>query len=369
MAATNNPVVLDADNESDDARSEIGSSIASSSTSLRDSILESRFENGRTYHRYKEGNLQHYIWLLVLDDTLGIAPPCREGAKVGRVLDVGTGTGIWAINFGDDHPESQVYGVDLSPTLPEYVPPNVRFEIDDIEEDWTYSQPFQYIHSRIMTSSINDWRLCKWLKPNGPSRKKSKADKGLKNSNLEPGGWLEIQEFDLMPKSDDGTLREDHSLVKWINLLLGASEKLGRPYIEIPPLKHLLEEIGFVDVELGLNKWPSNDWPKDPKYKEIGLTQCENILSGLEGFTMAPFTRVYEWTPEEVNVFLIDVRKDIKDRSIHAYWPVEGANPGPSGPRFSRGRLAHSGSVLPSRAGCKSTAVSGKDPGKDPGNR
>ncbi|GJC84135.1 putative methyltransferase tdiE [Colletotrichum liriopes] len=172
-----------------------------------------------------------------------------------------------------------------------------------------------------------------------------------------------------MPKSDDGTLREDHSLVKWINLLLGASEKLGRPYIEIPPLKHLLEEIGFVDVELGLNKWPSNDWPKDPKYKEIGLTQCENILSGLEGFTMAPFTRVYEWTPEEVNVFLIDVRKDIKDRSIHAYWPVEGVNSGPSGPRFARDRLAHAGSILPSRAGCKSTAVSGKDPGEDPGNR
>lgn len=38
------------------------------------------------------------------------------------------------------------------------VPPNVKFEIDDIEEPWTWSRPFDYIHSRMMTSAINDWR-------------------------------------------------------------------------------------------------------------------------------------------------------------------------------------------------------------------
>lgn len=38
------------------------------------------------------------------------------------------------------------------------VPPNVRFEIDDIEEPWTFSQPFDYIHSRTMTGSIADWK-------------------------------------------------------------------------------------------------------------------------------------------------------------------------------------------------------------------
>lgn len=37
------------------------------------------------------------------------------------------------------------------------VPPNVRFEVDDVEEEWTYSQPFEYIHSRFMTAAIDDW--------------------------------------------------------------------------------------------------------------------------------------------------------------------------------------------------------------------
>lgn len=33
-----------------------------------------------------------------------------SNVKVGRVLDVGTGTGIWAMEFGEEHPESEVRG-------------------------------------------------------------------------------------------------------------------------------------------------------------------------------------------------------------------------------------------------------------------
>lgn len=37
------------------------------------------------------------------------------------------------------------------------VPPNVRFEVDDVEAEWTYSAPFDYIHCRYMVASIFDW--------------------------------------------------------------------------------------------------------------------------------------------------------------------------------------------------------------------
>lgn len=44
------------------------------------------------------------------------------------------------------------------------VPPNVRFEVDDVEADWTYSQPFDFIHCRTLYGAIKDWpRLVKQI--------------------------------------------------------------------------------------------------------------------------------------------------------------------------------------------------------------
>ncbi|TDZ17037.1 Secondary metabolism regulator LAE1 [Colletotrichum orbiculare MAFF 240422] len=315
----NPELVLAVDEVVDDTHSIFGGSEISSTASLRSSLLEYRHENGRTYHRYKEGkynlpndekesdrlDLVHHLWLLTLDDQLGVAPPCRS-TKVDRVLDVGTGTGIWAMDFGDEHPEATVFGNDLSAIMPPDAPPNVRFEVDDIEEEWTYSRPFEYIHSRLMTSSINDWsvylRRC--------------------FENLQPGGYLELQEMDLFPRSDDGTLREDSAFLRWANFLYDASIKCGRPYVEMATITTLMNEAGFEDVTIRVFKWPSNPWPKDPKFKEIGIWNNENNMAGIEGFSMAPFTRALNWSPQEVNVFLVDVRKDINDRGIHAYWPM-----------------------------------------------
>jgi hypothetical protein len=37
------------------------------------------------------------------------------------------------------------------------VPPNVSFEIDDVEQPWIYNFDFDYIHSRYMATAIADW--------------------------------------------------------------------------------------------------------------------------------------------------------------------------------------------------------------------
>ncbi|KXH68314.1 hypothetical protein CSAL01_01778 [Colletotrichum salicis] len=150
------------------------------------------------------------------------------------------------------------------------IPPNVKFEIDDVEEEWTYSRPVDYIHSRMLNSSIYDWKL--FLK---------QAFK-----HLTPGGYFEIQEPDLFPKSDDKTLKPDSGLTKCLNLMYEASVMMGRPYQEIPPLVKVMEEVGFLDVEIHVFKWPSNSWPKDPKYKQLGIWNNENFCNGFEGFTM-----------------------------------------------------------------------------------
>ncbi|KAM0553242.1 hypothetical protein ACHAPJ_007531 [Fusarium lateritium] len=316
------PVIVPDEEVEEDGDSSLSFSVASTSESMRSSILNYRQENGRTYHRYKDGkynlpnddiekqrlDLQHNLFILMLNNRLGLAPPNDPGAKVKRVLDVGTGTGIWAIDYADEHPDTKVIGVDLSPIQPSFVPPNVEFIIDDIEEPWAYSEPFDYVHSRMMTFSIKSWQDLATII----------------YENLVPGGYVEMLEIDLFAKSDDNTLDESHNLSKLIHLLDEASTKIGRPFQDNKKNKDILRDAGFVDVVETVFKWPTNSWPQDKKHKELGEWNNMNMdnFQGLEALSIAVLTRVLVWSQEEVKTFLTKVRKDLNNKSIHAYWPV-----------------------------------------------
>ncbi|KAJ0367628.1 hypothetical protein COL26b_011231 [Colletotrichum chrysophilum] len=232
-------------------------------------------------------DLQHNLFIRTFDDRLGTAPSNNTGTKVGRVLDIGTGSGIWAIDFGDEHPESEVIGVDLSVVQAGFVPSNVTFEVDDIEEPWTFSNGFDYIHSRMMTGSISDW------------------DKYLQkcHDNLNPRGYLELNDIDtVIPLSDDRTLTEDTNLMKSVRLWHEGLAGLGRHFQEFSRFKDTLAK------------------PKDKKHKELGIWNLEKIAPHWDGFIMAPLTRALGWTKEDVLALGKDARRDFADRNIHAYF-------------------------------------------------
>jgi predicted RNA methylase len=44
--------------------------------------------------------MQHHVFALTFDGALHICPAGRDGKPLKRVLDAGTGTGIWAMDFG-----------------------------------------------------------------------------------------------------------------------------------------------------------------------------------------------------------------------------------------------------------------------------
>ncbi|KAF6785728.1 methyltransferase domain-containing protein [Colletotrichum sojae] len=48
----------------------------------------------------------------------------------------------------------------------------------------------------------------------------------------------------------------------------------------------------------------------------------EDISSGLEGLSAAVYTRVLGWSKESLDVLLAQVRHDMKNSAIHAYWPI-----------------------------------------------
>ncbi|WYZ46198.1 hypothetical protein EsH8_IX_000423 [Colletotrichum jinshuiense] len=248
-------------------------------------------------------DFQHRIWVMALDGELAIAPGHKE-AK--HVLDMGTGTGIWAMDFADTFPSAEVVGVDLSPMQPGWTPPNCLFEIDDLEKPWTWSKPFDFIHCRSMDGCFAD--------PKKIIRKVYDA--------LEPGGWFEVGDVILPVGCDDGTLPEDSALRRWHELLDEAATKMGRRMEGFAKYTAAMEYTGFVDVACKEYIFPLNSWPKDEKLQMIGRYMCVNLDIGLEGLSLGLLTRVLGWTKEEVLAFCADVRKDLRNKKIHAYWRV-----------------------------------------------
>lgn len=131
-----------------------------------------------------------------------------------------------------------------------------------------------------------------------------------------------MQDFIVPYACDDGTLTEDNPLYRASALCREAGIVSGRRNDVAPYYKSYMERAGFVDVVERRLKWPLNEWPKDPYYKEIGYWVRANLEIGIEGMLMALFTRFLGWTKDEVLVFSAQVRAALRDRSVHGYCPV-----------------------------------------------
>ncbi|KAH7244432.1 S-adenosyl-L-methionine-dependent methyltransferase [Fusarium redolens] len=322
QAPTTDESALQAESEHDfrDDDSAIGDDAASSTASINSSIMAYRTENGRTYHAFRESinyvlpndsseqerlDLQHHLFSLTLGGKLYLSP-IGDDKPLNRALDAGTGTGVWAIDFADAHPETQVIGIDLSPIQPNFLPTNLQFQVDDLEDEWTFSYPFDFVFARMMTGSIGDFPKFFTQSFNA----------------LSPGGWIECQDITFPAQCDDGSLEKDSFIDQWSSLMVEATNKFGRTAESAKFYKQQMIDAGFVNVTEVVYKWPTNRWPADPYYKELGFWCNHNIAGELSGLSMALFTRGLGWSAEEVEVFLAKVRTDMRDRRIHAWWPM-----------------------------------------------
>jgi hypothetical protein len=131
----------------------------------------------------------------------------------------------------------------------------VSFIIDNIEDEWAYPHPFDFVFGRMLVGSIGDWR--KFI--------------GQSFDNIQPGGWLELQDICMRPQCLDGTLKPDSYIFKWGDTMLEACEKIGRCADSAQRYKQQMTETGFVNVTEVVYKWPTNTWPAQHYYRELGL--------------------------------------------------------------------------------------------------
>ncbi|KAM0240256.1 hypothetical protein ACHAPO_002152 [Fusarium lateritium] len=240
--------------------------------------------NGRGYHRDEKYylpsdeheserlDLQNHQLLLTFGGKRYFSPNA-ETAKL--VLDVGTGTGTWAVEFGTS----------------EYMISRRRDRLTEIQAD-------EHPHSEVFGIDI------------------------AAIQNLEPGGWLEVIDPAFPAKSDDETLEPNSPLHKWDELTVKGAKALGRPFSEAVNHEDRLKRHGFINVTRKAFKWPTNTWPKDPKHKEIGLWTLANIERNLESISSFLLRQGLNMSREEIVVFISQVRAEMRNTKVHAYWEV-----------------------------------------------
>lgn len=139
-------------------------------------------------------------------------------------------------------------------------PPNLTFEIDDVESDWLWpGNSFDFVHIRYMFSAIRHW-----------PRLLAQAMNALK-----PGAWIEITKMDILPMSDDGTVTSEYQLNRYFEILKRAARSRGFNLSIAPGIKDLVINAGYTNITENVYKLPLGPWSADKHLQTVGLYHRE----------------------------------------------------------------------------------------------
>ncbi|KAH6604260.1 hypothetical protein Trco_007706 [Trichoderma cornu-damae] len=234
--------------------------------------------------------LLHQVFLHILDGELTLAP-LEEPPT--HVLDVGTGTGEWAIRVAEMYPECEVVGTDISAIAEtESVPVNVFFEVEDAE-DWDRPPDhYDVIHMRWLAGSFRDWCFiydCAYY-------------------SLKPGGWIEVLDMDGLdgigvcidhfpPESPLRALfRDIHTAAEL------AGRKLNTAHLSAPDFM----DAGFVDIRVMEYSLPVVFG--EPSVDKIWLMA---LIDGIEAMALRLLTEYMGWDPEECKAVCEQVAREL----------------------------------------------------------
>ena len=310
---------LEADTYSDAGDSGYGDEISVYTQSLSPSMTDYPILYGRRYHAYRRGrytlpndeeederlDIHHAVIRTSMHNKLFFAP---IGETPQRVIDIATGTGIWAIEFADMFPNCQIIANDLSPRPPSLVPPNVSFLVDDVEDQWLYDdQPFDFVHSRFLAGAIKDW----------PALMKQAYD------CTRSGGWVEFQDWDTFLYSADESLPFDSGLAKFHTMAGGVRESQGFSMKPGRFLETWLRDAGFVNIVAQKVILPLGPWPKNKHMKKVGTYNLLQMQTAIEGICLGTLPNAPQpWTEEEIQVFLAQIRSDMRNPRIHSQYDL-----------------------------------------------
>jgi SAM-dependent methyltransferase len=288
-------------------------------------VTNYKFEHGRRYHSYSEGSyfapndtranssleIFHHVHRLLLDGALFLSPVAETlSTPPARVLDLGTGTGCWAIEVAEEFPNAQVLGNDLSPIQPNWVPGNCGFEVDDFTKPWLHARRhFDFVFARCLAGTVNDWKMFFTEAYNA----------------LTPGGWFESVEAAISffsAEHEDAKMPESSQLRLLTALVNEAAERIGRGFGIAGTVRQHLLDMGFTDVHEDCWHIPVGGWMEDRKWKMIGRFSRLNLAESAEGYSLALLTRVLGWKADDVRELISKALEEVAEGKGKVYYKL-----------------------------------------------
>ncbi|GJN79508.1 hypothetical protein PLIIFM63780_003024 [Purpureocillium lilacinum] len=235
-------------------------------------------------------DILHKFFLVARDNALSVRSLNID--RPIRVLDLGTGTGIWAINVCEETEKiPEVMAVDLNRIQPAFIPLGMKVVQFDIEDpSWNdLLWHCDLVHLRALLGSVHN--SC-WLAV-------------YRNifQHLTPGtGYLEQVEIDWSPRWDDNSEAPPNSALKeWADRLLAALDLCNRSARVVPrEAQRMIEEAGFVDFEQRTIRCYVNPWSPDQKEREAAKWFNLGLRQSLEAMGLMPMVEKLGMTAEQV---------------------------------------------------------------------
>ncbi|KAF9957434.1 hypothetical protein BGZ65_002061, partial [Modicella reniformis] len=182
---------------------------------------------------------QHYLVRFIFKGNHNVPLNPEEELKI---LDVATGTGVWALEMAHEFPMAQVYGVDISAIFPTSIKPNnCHFQLCNILDGLPFPDNyFDFIYQRLLVYALTT-----------AQRKQVHAEL---LRVLKPEGHLQLVE-------SDGLVYSGGSEIERINQLsLETSLRHGVDPREVQTMKSGLRHAGYTGVNSFHIALPIGDW-------------------------------------------------------------------------------------------------------------
>ncbi|KAF8587799.1 S-adenosyl-L-methionine-dependent methyltransferase [Ramaria rubella] len=181
-----------------------------------------------------------------LDGRLSLAP--IESSCPKKILELGSGSGAWAIQAAETFPDADVLAIDLTPLPARPLPPNVQFHLHDVTRPFPFEAgTFDIIHARFLFVHL------------------PRVEEVLARTMqlVKPGGWLLLDDLENVFK-DAGLGPGQRAFWEGLNVHVrskGSNPLVPAAFQGILETSELFSEVNAKKVVIPISKWehPIND--------------------------------------------------------------------------------------------------------------